>query len=185
MSKIITIREKYQKTVVPELQKQLKLDNAMMVPRVDKIVVNVGIGPLLKEKEAIKELKQALIDITGQMPVMTTAKRSIASFKIREGQEIGMKVTLRGTRMMQFLDRMINEALPRTRDFQGIPRKAVDHNGNLNIGIKEHTIFPEISAENARKIYGFQITIVSSTDNEEVGEALFRSLGFPIQKEDH
>lgn len=184
MSKIITTREKYTKTVVPELQKQLKFDNALMVPRVDKIVVNVGIGPLLKEKEAIKELKQALIDITGQMPVMTTAKRSIASFKIREGQDIGMKVTLRGTRMMHFIDRMINEALPRTRDFHGIPIKSVDHNGNLNIGVKEHTIFPEISAENARRIYSFQITVVSSTDNEEDGRALFYALGFPIQKED-
>lgn len=185
MSKIITTKEKYTKTVVPELQQQIGVDNALMVPRVDKIIVNVGIGPLLKDKEAIKELKQALIDITGQMPVMTTAKRSIASFKIREGQDIGMKITLRGTRMMHFMDRMINEALPRTRDFHGIALKAVDHNGNLNIGIKEHTIFPEISAENARRLYGFQITVVSSTDNEADGEALFRALGFPLQKEDH
>lgn len=185
MSKIITTKEKYAKTIVPELQKQMNCDNALMVPRVSKIVVNVGMGPLLKDKEAIKELKQALIDITGQLPVMTTAKRSIASFKIREGQDIGMKVTLRGTRMMHFMDRMINEALPRTRDFHGIASKAVDHNGNLNIGVKEHTIFPEISAENARRIYSFQITIVSSTDNEADGEALFRALGFPLQKEDH
>lgn len=181
MSTIKTTKEQY-KDAVADLQKDLSLANVMLVPRVEKVVVNTGIGKFIKNTEALNEVEQALRDITGQKPASTKAKKSISGFKIREGQEVGMKVTLRGQRMWDFLNRLIATALPRVRDFHGINPKVIDASGNLNIGIKEHTIFPEIVAENVRNPFSFQITVVSSADNKDDAEKLYRALGFPLQK---
>ncbi|PID52378.1 MAG: 50S ribosomal protein L5 [Candidatus Moraniibacteriota bacterium] len=176
-----TTKQQYN-DVMKDLQKDLGLDNIMLVPRVEKVVVNTGIGKFIKNTEALTEVEQALRDITGQKPVNTKAKKSISGFKIREGQDVGMKVTLRGQRMWDFLDRLIATAMPRIRDFHGIESKVIDASGNLNIGIKEHTIFPEIVAENVRHPFSFQITVVSSAKNKEDAEKFYRALGFPLQK---
>jgi large subunit ribosomal protein L5 len=181
MSKVKTIKEKYN-GMRTDLKKEMGVKNVMLVPRIEKVVVNAGIGKFLKNAEALTEVKNGLRDITGQQPMDTKASKSIASFKIREGQEIGMKVTLRGQRMWDFLDRLVGTALPRVRDFQGISVKGIDSVGNLNIGIKEHTIFPEIVAENVRNPFGFQVTVVVSTRKREDAEVLYRALGFPLQK---
>ncbi len=181
MSAIKTIKQQYT-DAVPGLQKDLGVANVMCVPRVEKVVVNTGIGKFIKNTEGIAEVEQAIKDITGQKPVFTKAKKSISGFKIREGQDVGMKVTLRGKRMWEFLDRLIVSALPRVRDFHGIDPKVIDASGNLNIGIKEHTIFPEIIAENVRHPFSFQVTVVSTAQNKDEAEKLYRALGFPLQK---
>lgn len=181
MSAIKTIKQQYN-DAVKDLQKDLGLSNVMTVPRIEKVVVNVGIGKFIKNSEALTEVENGIRDITGQQPVHTKAKKSISSFKIREGQEVGMKVTLRGARMWDFLNRLIGAALPRVRDFHGIETKVIDKAGNLNIGIKEHTIFPEIVAENVRHPFSFQITVVSTAKNQDDAEKLYRALGFPLQK---
>ncbi|PID51762.1 MAG: 50S ribosomal protein L5 [Candidatus Moraniibacteriota bacterium] len=181
MSAIKTIKQQYT-DAVPGLQKDLGVANVMCVPRVEKVVVNTGIGKFIKNTEGIAEVEQAIKDITGQKPVFTKAKKSISGFKIREGQDVGMKVTLRGKRMWEFLDRLIVSALPRVRDFHGIDPKVIDASGNLNIGIKEHTIFPEIVAENVRHPFSFQVTVVSTAQNKDEAEKLYRALGFPLQK---
>ncbi|MEN8252218.1 MAG: 50S ribosomal protein L5 [Patescibacteria group bacterium] len=183
MSKVKTIKEQYNNSV-SDLQKDLNLDNVMLVPTVEKVVINTGTGKFDKNKEALAEVEQALKDITGQQPIKTKAKKSLSGFKIREGQNVGMKVTLRGTRMWDFLDRFVSTALPRVRDFHGIETKVIDSNGNLNVGIKEHTIFPEIVAERVKNPFGFQVTVVSTADNKEDAEKLYRVLGFPLQKEE-
>jgi large subunit ribosomal protein L5 len=181
MSAIKSIKQRYS-DIQGKLQKDLGLDNVMCVPKMEKVVINTGIGKFIKNTEGLAEVEQALKDITGQKPVNTLAKRSISGFKIREGQEVGMKVTLRGTRMWDFLNRLIGVALPRVRDFHGIDPKVIDASGNLNIGIKDHTIFPEIVAENVRHPFSFQITVVSSANNKEDAEKLYRAVGFPLQK---
>ncbi len=167
-----------------DLQKDLQCKNVMSVPHVEKVVVNVGVGKYIKNNEALDELEAGLRDITGQKPVRTKARKSISGFKIREGQDVGMKATLHGQRMWDFLDRLIGVALPRVRDFHGIPIRAIDEGGNLNIGVQEHTIFPEIVAENVKNPFGLQITVVSTADNKEDAEKLYRVLGFPLQKEE-
>ncbi len=178
-----TIKEKYN-DAVPTLQKELDLSNVMLVPTVDKIVINTGTGRFDKNKEAMAEIEKALRDITGQQPIKTKAKKSIAGFKVREGQDVGMKITLRGTRMWEFLDRFTGTALSRVRDFHGIETAVIDSNGNLNIGIKEHTIFPEVIAEQVKNPFGFQVTVISTADNKNDGEKLYRVLGFPLQKDE-
>ena len=183
MSKVKTIKQQYTDSVA-DLQKDLGLSNVMIVPRIKKIVVNTGTGRFDKNKEALAEIEQGLRDITGQQPIKTKASQSISGFKIREGQNVGMKVTLHGQRMCDFLDRFLSTALPRVRDFHGIETSVIDTSGNLNIGIKEHTIFPEIFAESVKNPFGFQITIVSTADNKENAEKLYRVLGLPLQKED-
>ena len=183
MSKVKTIKQRYQDSV-STLKEDLKLDNVMCVPRIEKVVINTGTGKFDKNKEALAEIEQALKDITGQQPVKTQAKKSISGFKIREGQNVGMKVTLHGTRMWDFLNRFVSAALPRVRDFHGIEVRTIDKNGNLNIGIKEHVIFPEIVAENVHHPFGFQVTVVSTAENKEQAEKLYRVLGFPLQKEE-
>jgi large subunit ribosomal protein L5 len=183
MSTVKTIKERYSDSL-PDLQKDLGVDNVMLVPRVTKVVVNTGIGKFIKNKEAIAEVEAGLRDITGQQPVKTKASKSISGFKIREGQDVGMKVTLHGQRMWDFLDRLVSTALPRVRDFHGISPSVVDTTGNLNVGIKEHMIFPEIVAENVKNSFGFQITVISTADNKEDAEKLYRVLGFPLEKEE-
>lgn len=166
-----------------DLQKDFGFDNVMMVPKILKVVVNSGIGRISKESEKVDEVFKSLKDITGQNPIKTKSKKSIAGFKVRENQEVGIKVTLRNKRMWDFINRLINSALPRVRDFQGLPLNSIDDFGNLNIGIKEHTIFPEIIAENVKNIFGFQITVVLSAKNRDNAEKLYRKLGFPLKKE--
>ena len=182
MTKVKTIKERYNDSV-KTLQKELKLDNVMLVPRIEKIVINTGTGRFDKNKEALAEIEKALKDITGQQPVKTQARQSIAGFKVREGQNVGMKVTLHGTRMWDFLNRFISAALPRVRDFHGIEMRSIDKSGNLNVGIKEHVIFPEIVAEQVKNPFGFQVTVVSTADNEKDAQKLFKVLGFPLQEE--
>lgn len=182
MKELKTTKEIYDDSV-KDLQKDLGFDSVMMVPKITKIVINAGIGRITKESDKVDEVFESLRDITGQNPIKTKSKKSIAGFKIRENQDIGIKVTLRGRRMWDFMDRLINGALPRVRDFQGVELRSIDKSGNLNIGIKEHTIFPEIVAERVRHSFGFQITVVSIATNEKDAEKLYRKLGFPLKKE--
>ena len=180
---ITPAKEKYIKTAAAEMQKKFSYKSVMAVPRIQKVTVNVGIGKLVKENDKIEEIVSALTAITGQKPVKTKAKKAISGFKLREGMEIGVKVTLRGARMWQFIDRVVSATLPRTRDFQGINRKAVDKGGNLNIGIREHMIFPEISPEKVRHAFGMQITVSTNATSQAEGLELFKLLGFPLKSE--
>lgn len=180
---ITPAKEKYTKIAVTEMKKKFGYKSTMAIPRIQKVVVNVGIGKVIKENEKIEEIVNSITAITGQKPVKTKAKKAIAGFKIREGMEVGVKVTLRGNRMWQFIDRVVDATLPRTRDFQGINRKAVDSKGNLNIGLREHIIFPEISPEKVRHIFGMQITVSTNANTQQEGLELFKLLGFPIKSE--
>lgn len=181
MTRIVGAKEKYQKVVVPVLEKKFGYANALAVPRVTKVVVNVGIGRFLKDSAQVEEITQTLTMIAGQKPVATVAKKAVAGFKIRQGLGVGLKVTLRGKRMWQFIDRIIHATLPRVRDFQGVAATAADEGGNLNIGIKEHLVFPEISAEKMKFPFGLQVTVVSTAKSREEGLELYRSLGFPLK----
>ncbi len=179
---IQNIKIKYEKEVVPAMQKKFGYKNILEVPRLKKVTVNSGIGKFSKEKEKTEELAEYLKAITGQAPVKTKARKAISGFKVREGMDLGMKVTLRGQKMWDFLDRLVHIALPRTRDFQGIKKSTLGARGNLNLGIKEIIIFPEINPENVRNNFGLQVSISNSAQTKEEGEELFRLLGFPIIK---
>ncbi len=176
-------KKKYAEVAAPEMAKVFGMKNPMALPRVLKVIVNVGTGKSLKDTKKVEEILETLTAITGQRPVQTKAKKAIAGFKTREGLEIGAKVTLRGRRMWQFLDRLLNAALPRTRDFQGYPESIVDTSGNCNIGIREQLIFPEVIPERVQSIFGLQVTIVSTAQNKQEGETLFRLLGVPIKND--
>src|SRR4030042_4098538 len=176
-----SLKDKYKKEAVPLLKEKFNYSNNLAVPRILKTAVNVGIGKINKESDKIEEIISSVAEITGQKPAKTKARKAISGFKTRQGLEIGIKVTLRGKRMWQFLERLVNIALPRTRDFQGLEEKSIDGRGNLNIGIKEHTIFPEISAEKVKNIFGLQITVVTNARSQKEGIALFKALGFPIK----
>ena len=176
-----SIHEKYNKVVVPELKKQFGRGNDFEVPKIEKVVVNVGIGKFLNDSALVADVLNSVEIITAQKPLKTKSRKSIAGFKIREGLEVGIKVTLRGKRMWDFLERMVGAALPRVKDFHGIKLSAVDTDGNLNIGIKEHMIFPEILPEQVKNIFPFQVTVVTSAKDSEEGMALFRALGFPME----
>jgi large subunit ribosomal protein L5 len=180
--------EKYKNEAIPAMMKRFGYRNEMEAPRIEKAVVNCGFGRLVsgKTKDEQKKIAQAverdLTQICGQKAVVTQAKNSISSFKIREGQNIGAKVTLRRARMYDFLERAVTVALPRSRDFQGIPSKGIDQDGNLTFGVKEHIAFPEISPEKINFIFSFEITVVTTARNREEGIALFKLLGFPIKE---
>lgn len=176
-------RKTYSDKAVPALKQELGIRNPMAVPRVGKVVVNVGTGKIVKDTKRVEEVIASLEAITGQKVPQTRARKAIAGFKTREGLEVGARVTLHGKRMWDFLDRLFNVALPRVRDFQGIPRSAIDQGGNCNLGIKEHTVFPEIVAEKVQHIFSFQVNIVTTAKNKVEGEALFRLLGLPLQQE--
>jgi large subunit ribosomal protein L5 len=175
--------KKYNSEVVPKFREKFGEKNIFSVPKITKVVINCGLGKFLKEKEAVDEIVRDLRDISGQKPVLVKAKKSVSGFKIRQGQEVGVVVTLRGNRMWSFLERLVGSALPRIRDFRGIDAKNFDKNGNLNLALKEHTVFPEISAENAKNIFSFQITVVTTSKEREEGIEIFRMLGFPIKSE--
>jgi large subunit ribosomal protein L5 len=178
----MSIKEQYNKRVVPEMKKIFGWKNNLEVPRIKKIIVNVGIGKYLKDANLVKEVAEAVSQITGQKPLMTKSRKSIAGFKIREGLEIGMKTTLRGKRMWDFLERLVGAAVPRIRDFQGIKKSAIDSGGNLNIGIKEHMVFPEINPESVKSTISLQINVVTDAKDREKALELFGLMKFPIIK---
>lgn len=176
-----TLLEKYKKEAVPAMREKFGYKNIMAAPKIIKAVVNVGVGRLREEKER-QEVEKFLALITGQKPAPRPAKQAIAAFKTRKGLIVGYQVTLRGERMYDFLSRLVNIALPRTRDFQGIERKSFDGKGNLTIGVKEHIVFPEMIGEDYRFLFGLEITIVTSAKTKEEGMELLRLMGFPIKQ---
>jgi large subunit ribosomal protein L5 len=174
------LKELYEKQIVSALQKELGYENVMQVPRLVKIVVNVGLGEALQNAKALDAASDDIATITGQRPIVTRARRSIAGFKLREGNPIGVKVTLRGDRMWDFFDRLCNVALPRQRDFRGIPADSFDGRGNYNLGLREQLAFPEIDYDKIDKIRGMEITIVTTAQTDEEGFHLLRHLGMPF-----
>lgn len=169
-------------SILQKLQKELGIKNILALPNLQKVVVNVGLGRALKDEKFLEVALRDLGLITGQKPRATLAKKSIANFKTREGVVIGAMVTLRGKRMHDFISRLVNIALPRTRDFRGIGAKSLDKNNNLTIGIKEHIVFPEVSGEEVKNIFGFEITLVVKAKNKSEAIALYKFLGFPIKE---
>jgi large subunit ribosomal protein L5 len=174
----------YRETVRPRLMKQFALTNPHQVPTVEKIVVNVGVGEAIKTPKVLDKVVEELGVITGQRPVRKKAKKSIANFGLREGQEIGAAVTLRGARMWEFLDRFISTAIPRIRDFRGLSTRSFDGRGNYSLGVKEQMIFPEINYDMVEQIHGMDITVVTSTNKDDQALALLRELGMPFRGED-
>jgi len=177
------LKERYQKEIVPALMKEFDFSNVMEVPNLEKMVVNIGMGEALDSPNALDAAVADLTAITGQKPVVTKARKSIANFKLREGRSIGVKVTLRGDRMWSLLDRLVNIALPRVRDFRGVSAKSFDGRGNYTLGIREQLIFPEINYDSIDKIRGMEITFVTTAKNDEQALALFGHLGMPFRKE--
>jgi large subunit ribosomal protein L5 len=176
------LKELYREQVVPSLEKELGYQNVMQVPRVEKIVVNVGLGEALQNAKALDAAVRDMATITGQRPIITRARKSIAAFKLREGNPVGAKVTLRGNRMWDFLDRLCNLALPRHRDFRGISPDAFDGRGNYSLGLREQLIFPEIDYDTIDKIRGFEVTIVTTAQTDEEGFQLLQHLGMPFAR---
>ena len=176
------LMEKYRTELAPKLLGELQLKNVMQVPKVDKVVVNMGLGEAIQNIKVLESAVEELGLITGQKAVITKAKRSIAQFKLREGMPIGCMVTLRRKQAYEFLDRLINVALPRVRDFKGISPKGFDGRGNYTMGIQEQIIFPEIDLEKIDKIKGLNVTIVTTAEDDEGGRALLSSLGMPFRK---
>jgi len=177
------LREKYQNEIVPVLMKELDLENINQVPRITKMVVNIGLGEALDNPKALDAAVSDLMTITGQKPVVIAAKKSIANFKLREGRQIGAKVTLRGERMWAFLDRLMNIALPRVRDFRGISAEAFDGRGNYTLGLREQLIFPEIEYDKIDKIRGMEVSIVTTAQTDEQARTLLKLLGMPFRKD--
>lgn len=176
------LKERYKKEVVPALMKDFDLSNVMEVPNLEKIVVNIGMGEALDEPNTLDAASKDIAAITGQKPIVTTAKKSIANFKLREGRAIGVKVTLRGERMWAFMDRLINIALPRVRDFRGVSRKSFDGRGNYTLGIREQLIFPEIDYDEIDKVRGMEVSIVTTAPDDEQAVSLLGYLGMPFRK---
>jgi len=176
------LKEQYYKELAPKLLKDLQLGNVMRVPKVEKVVVNMGVGEAIQNSKLLESAVEELGNITGQKPVITKAKKSIAGFKLREGMPIGCMVTLRQNRAYEFLDRLINIALPRVRDFKGISPKAFDGRGNYTLGISEQIIFPEIELDKIAQIGGLNISIVTTAQTDEEGRALLTELGMPFRK---
>jgi large subunit ribosomal protein L5 len=175
------LQTQYQQDVVPALTREFSYDNVMQVPRIQKIVLNIGLGEALQNAKAIDAAVGDLTAIAGQKPVVTRAKKSIANFKLRAGQPIGAMVTLRGARMYEFLDRLINVALPRIRDFRGVSRRSFDGRGNYSIGLREQIVFPEIDYDQVDKLRGLEVSIVTSARNDAEGYALLKQFGMPFR----
>ncbi|TLM66106.1 MAG: 50S ribosomal protein L5 [Deltaproteobacteria bacterium] len=177
------LKDLYVKELAPKLMQELQLENVMEVPRVEKIVINMGLGEAIQNIKILESAVDELSRITGQKAVVTRAKRSIATFKLREGMPIGCMVTLRRERAYEFLDRLINVALPRVRDFKGVSSKGFDGRGNFTLGIREQLIFPEIDIEKIDKVKGLNVTVVTSARTDEEGRALLTALGMPFRKQ--
>jgi large subunit ribosomal protein L5 len=176
------LRERYASEVLPGLVKEFGYKNPMQAPKLDKIIVNMGLGEAINNGKIIDASVEQLGAITGQKPVVTKARKSIANFKLRQGQSIGAMVTLRGDRMYEFFDRLVSIALPRVRDFKGVSPKAFDGKGNYTLGVREQIIFPEINYDKVEKIKGLNITVVTTARNDEEGRALLRHLGMPFRQ---
>ena len=177
------LQERYREEVAPALYKELNLENVMQVPRISKVVVNIGVGEALDNAKALDAAVGDLIKITGQKPVITKARKSIANFKLREGRAIGVTVTLRGERMWSFLDRLLNIALPRVRDFRGISPEAFDGRGNYTLGLTEQLVFPEIEYDKIDKLRGLEVSIVTTARNDDQARKMLQMLGMPFRKD--
>lgn len=177
------LQEQFNKKISPSLQEKFGYKNAMEVPRVVKIVLNVGIGKFIKDSKYVDSIRNDLAQISGQRPVDNKARKSVAGFKIREGQVIGMSVTLRGTRMYAFLDKLINIALPRVKDFRGVKANGFDGHGNYHLGLREHIVFPEISTEAIEHIFGLEVSIVTNAGSDEPARQLLKLMNFPFKAE--
>lgn len=176
------VYERYKSTVVPALMEEFKYSSPMQVPKLVKVVLNTGLGEAVNNSKAVQYAEYALTQISGQKPIVTKAKKSIAAFKLREGLPIGCAVTLRQQRMYEFLDRLFTVALPRLRDFRGVPKKGFDGRGNFTMGLKEQIVFPEIEIEKLDRIRGLDITFVTTAQTDEEGRALLTHLGMPFRK---
>jgi len=175
------LKERFEKEVMPELLKEFGYDNVMRVPQVHKLVINIGMGEAIANAKAMDNAVRDITEITGQHPVVTKAKRSIASFKFRQGMPIGVMVTMRGQRMWAFLDKLVNVALPRLRDFQGVSPDSFDGRGNYTLGLKEQLFFPEVDYDTIDKVRGMEITVVTTARNDEEGRRLLQLLGMPFR----
>lgn len=175
------LKEKYMKDVQAKLQQELGLQNKLAVPRIEKIVISIGLGEAKDDSGILEKVKVYFSQLGGQTPVVTRAKRSIASFKVSKGQTIGMMMTLRGDRMYAFLDKLVSIVLPKVRDFKGISQNSFDERGNLNIGLKEQTIFPEVDYKSVDKVRGLAVTITTTAKNKEEGKKLLEGLGMPFR----
>ena len=175
------LKEKYQKEVVPSLTKEFGYKNVMAVPKISKVVVNMGLGEAITNNKLIEQAEEQMMAITGQKAVVTRSRKSIANFKLRENQPIGVMATLRKDRMYEFLDRLLNTALPRVRDFKGVSMKSFDGRGNYRLGIMEQIIFPEVNYDRIEKIKGMNVTIVTTARSDEEGRALLRYFGMPFR----
>jgi large subunit ribosomal protein L5 len=175
------MREKYTKEVLPALMKEFGLENTMAAPKLEKIVVNMGVGEATQNAKLIDPAVSEVTQITGQKPIVTKAKKSIAQFKVREGNPIGVMVTLRGDRMYEFFDRLVNIALPRVRDFRGVPTKSFDGRGNFTLGVRDQLIFPEIDYSKVEKMKGMNITIVTTAGNDDQARSLLKHMGMPFR----
>lgn len=173
--------KQYQTKVIPALRKDFGIANVMAVPRITKVTLNVGVGRIHKDDKALDRIARDLSVLSGQKASVRNAKKSVASFKVRQGVPVGYAVTLRGARMWDFLERFVHIALPQSKDFRGIDPKNVDSYGNLNVGIREHSIFPEINLENMKDIFSMQVTVTTTAKSKEQGTALFRHLGIPLR----
>ena len=178
------LQERYEKQILPELVKQLGRKNRLSLPRLEKIVVSMGVGSAVTDKKNLDMAADALTQLTGQKPLITKATKSIAGFKLREGLAIGCKVTLRGARMWEFLDRLISLALPRVRDFRGLNPKAFDGHGNYSLGLSEQLVFPELNPDKYTVVQGMNVTVVTTTDSDDESRILLRALGMPMKTDD-
>jgi len=176
------LKEKYQKEIIPQLKEKIGYKNERNVPHLQKVVLNIGFGKFSKEKEYIANVEKGLTRISGQKVVFTKAKKSISAFKIREGMVIGSMVTIRGDRMYDFIEKLVGITFPRVRDFRGISDKTIDNMGNITIGFKDYSCFPEIKVEDIDTIYGLEVSIATSAKNREEGLELFKLIGFPFKK---
>ncbi|GAG22955.1 unnamed protein product, partial [marine sediment metagenome] len=179
------LKELYKKQIIPKMREKFGYKNDLAVPKLDKVVVNVGFGRHIKEKDYIGKIESSLARITGQKPVLTKAKKSISAFKVRQGMIIGAMVNLRGQRMYDFVEKLIQVSFPRVRDFRGINKKQVDQEGNLTVGFREHLAFPEIKADEVDNVHGLEVTVVTTAKIREEGLELLKLMGFPFKREEN
>lgn len=184
VTKMARLAEVYKKEIIPQLKQELGKDNVMSVPRLEKIVISMGLGKAIQEKKRLEEAQRDLGLITGQRPIVCSARKSVSNFKLRRGYKIGLKVTLRRERMYEFLDRLISVAIPRSRDFRGLKTNSFDGRGNFNMGLAEQTIFPEVDADKIEFQQGMNITFVTTARNDSEAKQLLAKLGLPFQKTD-
>lgn len=184
MSRVVALKEKYLNEIKPTLYKELNYKNIMEIPKISKVIVNMGVGEALQNPKVLDSANNDLTQISGQKPLITRAKKSIAGFKLRKGMAIGCRVTLRGNRMYEFLDRLLNVALPRIRDFKGVSDKSFDGRGNFNFGLKEQVIFPEIDYDKIDKLRGMDVTIVTTAKTDKEAQALLTKFGMPFSKKE-